>query len=202
MPAPEPGESWGILGGVFDPVHCGHLALATDVQATRRLDGVLFVPTFEPPHRSAPPAAEYADRIEMLKLAVQDQTGFEISRIEETTSRPSYTLETVRALKTAHPGVEFSFIVGADNLGQLKTWREWEKILDEVRLLVGCRPGATVKELSALPAGRIDIVETSLVDLSSTYVRSRVKQGVPFDELAKMVPQAVATYILQRELYR
>jgi len=202
MPAPEPGESWGILGGVFDPVHHGHLALARDIRTARRLDGILFVPTFEPPHRSARPVAGYPDRVEMLDLALQDESGFEVSRIEEATSRPSYTLDTVRALKAAHHDVGFSFLVGADNLDQLKTWHEWRKILDEVRLLVGCRPGAAVNELPDLPADRIDLVETSLVDLSSTYVRSRIKPGLSLDELNKMVPPAVAGYILQRKLYR
>jgi len=202
MPAPEPGERWGVLGGVFDPVHIGHLTLARDVLRVRRLNGVLLVPTYQPPHRSELPAAAFEDRVAMLKLAVQGETALEISRIEESTPRPSYSLETVRALKHLYPGVEFSFIIGADNLCQLQTWHQWRVVLQEVKLIVGCRPGARIDDLCDLPLDRIDFVESSMVDVSSTHVRNRIKGGVTREQLATLVPGEVADYILQRKLYR
>ncbi|MCX6834633.1 MAG: nicotinate-nucleotide adenylyltransferase [candidate division Zixibacteria bacterium] len=202
MPAPEPGERWGILGGVFDPVHFGHLTLARDVLGISNLNGVLLVPTCQPPHRSQQPAADFEDRIAMLRLALVGRRGLEISRIEDATPRPSYTLQTVKALKQAHPAVEFMFIIGADNLSQLQTWHKWTDILREVRLVVGCRPGASIGDLSAFPSGRIDLVETSEVDLSSTLVRERVKCGATREELVTMVPAQVADFILQRKLYQ
>lgn len=202
MPAPEPGERWGVLGGVFDPVHIGHLTLAKDVLRIGNLNGVLFVPTFQPPHRSQQPAAGFQDRVAMLRLALVGFPGLEISRIEEAMPRPSYTLQTVKALKQAHPSVEFMFIIGADNLSQLQTWHKWTDILREVRLVVGCRPGAIIGDLSAFPSGRIDLVETSEVDLSSTLVRERVRSGATREELVTIVPAQVADFILQRKLYR
>lgn len=202
MPAPEPGERWGILGGVYDPLHNGHLTLARDIMSFRHLDGVIFVPTLDPPHRTNSPVASYDDRVRMAELAISDMPGFEVSRIEENTNRPSYTLETVRALKKAYPGAEYELIIGADQLTQLKTWYHWEDLLKEVILLVGSRPGSEVIALSDFPSDRVVAVETSLVDLSSTHIRSRIRQGVPQTELETMMPPAVVRYILERNLYR
>lgn len=202
MPAPEPGQTWGILGGTFDPVHLGHLSLATDMQKAQKLDGVLLVPAFDPPHRAEQPHASFEDRVAMLTLATEDVSGLIISRIEESLGRPGYTLETVRALGKQHDRIDFRFIVGADNLNLLRTWHRWETVLDEIRLLVGCRPGADLEPIADLPRARIDLVETSMIDLSSTEIRDRVNQGIDPEELSRMVPPKVATYILERNLYR
>jgi len=202
MPAPEPGQTWGILGGTFDPVHLGHLSLATDMQKAQKLDGVLLVPAFDPPHRTERPHALFEDRATMLTLATEDVSGLEISRVEESLGCPGYTLETVRALRKQHTGIDFRFIVGADNLNLLRTWHKWETVLDEIRLLVGCRPGVDLEPITDLPRARIDLVETSMIDLSSTEIRDRVNQGIDPEELNRMVPPKVATYILERNLYR
>ena len=201
MPAPEPGERWGILGGVFDPVHIGHLTLAREVRERGGLDGVLLVPTLDPPHRPQQPAAGFDDRVTMLELALTGETAMEVSRIEETTARPSYTLETVRALREQYPSVEFVFIVGADIVSQFKTWHCWEQVLREIRLVVGHRPGADLSDLSTFPPGCVDLVETSEVDLSSTLVRERIRSSVTREQLVTMVPASVADFILQRKLY-
>jgi nicotinate-nucleotide adenylyltransferase len=202
MPAPSPGQRWGILGGVFDPVHLGHLTLARDVRSIRHLQGILFVPTFQPPHRPSPPKASFEDRMEMVRLALCDQPDMEVSRIEEQTTRPSFTLDTVQALKVAYPGVEFELIVGADQLSQLPTWHRWRELLDEVRLVVGCRPGAVQPQLPDSAPERILILESSLVDLSSTQVRAGIEGGATLYKLTALVPQAVAEYIIARDLYR
>ena len=98
MPALEPGQRWGILGGMFDPVHLGHLSLAENIRTARDLDGVLLVPSYDPPHRSEQPRAPFDDRVAMLELAVGDLPGLEVSNIEALLERPGYTLLTVRAL--------------------------------------------------------------------------------------------------------
>ena len=168
----------------------------------RRLDGVIFVPTLDPPHRASCPVASYDDRVSMVNLAISGLPGFEVSRIEENTSRPSYTLLTVGALKKAFPGVAYEVIIGADQLTQLKTWYRWEDLLQEVIVLVGSRPGSVVNALSDFPPDRVMAVETSLVDLSSTHIRSRIRQGAAQAELTTMMPSAVVEYILERSLYR
>jgi nicotinate-nucleotide adenylyltransferase len=202
MPAPSPGQRWGILGGAFDPIHLGHLTLARDVKNLRRFQGILFVPTFHPPHRPSLPKASFEDRLEMVRLALCDQPGMEVSRIEEQTGRPSFTFDTVKALKVACPGVEFELIVGADQLGQLPAWYRWRELLDEVRLVVGCRPGAPQPLLPDSVPERIIVLESSLVDLSSTQVRAGIEGGATLDELSALVPRAVAEYIMMKKLYR
>ena len=198
MPAPEPGQKWGILGGVFDPVHLGHLALATDILGACQLDGVLLTPAFDPPHRDELPHATFADRVAMLHMAAENDPRLVVSTIEQELKRPSYTLGTVRALREKYARVDFRFIVGADNLVQLKTWHRWQELLNEVRLLVGCRPGADVSAVNDYPGASIDIVETALLDISSTAIRA----GVPDDELKRLVPPQVADYIIEKGLYR
>jgi nicotinate-nucleotide adenylyltransferase len=202
MPAPSPGQRWGILGGAFGPIHLGHLTLARDVKNLRHLQGILFVPTFHPPHRPSLPKVSFEDRVAMVRLALCDQPDMEVSRIEEQTGRPSFTFDTVKALKVAFPGVEFELVVGADQLGQLPAWHRWRELLDEVRLVVGCRPGAVQPQLPDSAPERIVILESSLVDLSSTQVRAGIEGGATLDELTALVPRVVAEYIMMKKLYR
>jgi nicotinate-nucleotide adenylyltransferase len=201
MPAPEPGERWGILGGAFDPLHFGHLTLAREIRNKVKLDGVLLVPTLEPPHRPQQPVVRFEDRVTMLELALKGEAAMAVSRIEETTSRPSYTLDTVRALKKKYPQVEFVFIIGADIVSQFKSWHCWQDLLREIKLIVGYRRGADLSELSAYPEDRFTLVETTPVDLSSTQVRERIRMGATREQLSKMVPPSVADFILRRRLY-
>ena len=202
MPAPEPGQKWGILGGTFDPVHLGHLALATEVLEARQLDGILLLPTFDPPHRDEQPHAAFQDRLTMLHMIGESEPRFAVCTIEEELELPGYTLRTIRALRQKYDGVDFQFIIGADNLAQLKTWHRWETLLDEVRLLVGYRPGADLEAIKDYPQARIDIIETTLVDISSTDIRQAVREGVTADELNRLVPPPVADYIIRKGLYR
>jgi nicotinate-nucleotide adenylyltransferase len=202
MPAPEPGQKWGILGGTFDPVHLGHLALATDILKARRLDGVFLIPAFDPPHRDEQPHASFEERLAMLKLVSSNEPRLEICTIEEELPRPSYTLETVRALGEKYVGVEFQFIVGADNLALLKSWHRWQALVDEIKLLVGYRPGANLDLISEYPPERIELVETSLIDISSTGIREAVRLGATADELSELVPASIAEHILSKGLYR
>jgi len=201
MPAPEPGERWGILGGAFDPVHLGHLSLAREILEKSSLDGVLLVPTLDPPHRPQQPVVGFEERVTMLELALAGEAAMAVSRIEETTSRPSYTVDTVRALKKKFPSVEFVFIIGADIVSQFKTWHCWQEVLREISLIVGIRPGADLRDLSAFPSDRFALIETTPVNLSSTVIRERIKRGITREQLVAMVPIRVADFILQRRLY-
>ncbi|MCD6249088.1 MAG: nicotinate (nicotinamide) nucleotide adenylyltransferase [candidate division Zixibacteria bacterium] len=202
MPAPEPGQKWGILGGVFDPVHLGHLAIATEIFEDRQLDGVFLTPAFDPPHRDKQPHATFSDRVVMLQMVCESEPRLSVCTIEKDLKRPSYTLRTIRALRQKYKDVDFRFIIGADNLVQLKTWHHWETLLDEVHLLVGYRPGANLDAIDDYPQMKIDIIETKLVDISSTDIREAVRQGVTDNELKRLVSPQVADYIIKNGLYR
>lgn len=202
MPGPEPGQSWGILGGVFDPVHRGHLTLAGEMLSLRALDGILFVPADRTPHRQLRRGASFSQRCQMLQLALTGYPVFLLGRIEQEAGLSGYTLDTVRELKKRFPDVDFQFIIGADNLGSFKTWYHWEEVLREVRLLVGCRPGADPPGLDMFPEGRIDLVSTGRVDISSTAIREAVRKHATELELSQMVAPEVAEFIIKEGLYR
>lgn len=201
MPDHESGQRWGILGGLFDPVHLGHLHLGVAVRRAQSLDRVLFVPSFDHPHRPGEAVASYDDRCAMLRMALDRHEALDVSDIESRINRPNYTLETVRALKTEHPNVTFHLIVGDDNLVQFTTWHHWEELLDEVLVLAAERPHFASGEIDERVRRKVMFLRTGLVDISSTAVRAAVRRGDGLDKLALLVPKTVAEYISEHRLY-
>lgn len=204
MKGPEEGGSWAIFGGVFDPVHRGHLALIDDIFAIGRFDGVLFIPSFHPPHKPdrARARASYNDRIAMLQLALKNRNDYLVSRIESELQGPGYTLNVVRELKKRFPTARFSFIIGADNIEDMKNWHRPEDVLREIRVIAGARPGFDPQKMSSFPGDSIEYVRTREVDVSSSDVRDSLARGVSAAKLAELVPEPVAEYILERKLYQ
>jgi len=199
--SPDQGGEWGILGGTFDPVHIGHLTLANQIYLQKELTGVLLVPSIRHPFKKSRCHASYMDRLEMLKLAIQEDDHLVVSEIESEKDLSGYTLDTVRALKLQYPRTMFYFIVGADNLTELDKWHNPELIFKEIKILVGSRPGYNEKQLAALPSERVELVPTSLVDVSSIDIRRKLKENVPTEELDKLMPSPVREYIKHRKLY-
>jgi nicotinate-nucleotide adenylyltransferase len=195
-------ERLGILGGTFDPPHLGHLAAATACFQALSLDRILFVVAHDPwqksPLREIAPAS---DRLAMVDLATRGTAGVEVSRIELDRGGPSYTVETVEALVHAarergSPPPEVVLIVGADVVGTLSTWHRSEDLRAMVTLAVVARPGA---ELAARIGGwRVEMVEGSRLDVSSSEIRALVAAGRP---ITGMVDEAVEQYIERHGLY-
>ncbi len=183
-------------------MHRGHLTLAAEILSLCKLDGILFVPADKTPHREIHRGASYSQRCHLLKLALADQPNFLLDRVEREADLSGYTLDTVRELKKRYPETVFKFIIGTDNLAGFKTWHQWKKVLEEVRFLVGCRPGSETPDLSDFPEGRVDLVETSRVDISSTQIRDAIRRNVPVEELSQMVSPALAEYIVKERLYQ
>jgi nicotinate-nucleotide adenylyltransferase len=199
-----------LLGGTFDPIHKGHLAIAQAALEDPRfhLEHIVFMPADIPPHKQKTPITPYADRFAMLQLALKGYPRFELSRIEdpaETKGEPNYSINTIRRIKSER-GLstdELYFIVGVDSFLQIDTWREPQAIMSECRLIVANRPGFEIEMLDSLlqSAANADIslLETVSVDVSSTDIRAAVASGEP---LEKYVPPAVADYIGKHKLYR
>ena len=202
QPHPDGGGHWGILGGLFDPVHRGHLVLAEDILAAKDLDGVLFVPAYDPPHKADIQRASFEHRMHMLRLAIGGQPRFRISTIETELTGPGYTLHVVRALKKRFPSTKFCFIIGADNLEDMDNWHRPEQILAEIPVIAGSRPGFTPPLSGLTTGGSVELVTTSKINVASSEIRQRINSGVTEDELSRWVPREVATYILQEGLYR
>ena len=202
MPSPEDGGAWGILGGSFDPVHLGHLKLASEIRSNTGLDGVLLVPVFRHPFKEACHAS-FEQRVEMLRLAAAGYDYLVVSEIEKDSDLPGYTLSTVRALKKAFATAMFSFLIGEDNLAELNRWHKPDEILAEVPVLVGVRgSGNSAENADHRWTERVRMIETSPLEASSTMVRELIGKGVPSEQLQRLIPEPVREYVAARGLYQ
>jgi nicotinate-nucleotide adenylyltransferase len=195
----------GILGGTFNPPHLAHMVCASEARAQLRLDRVVLIPAGVPPHKAVEnePGAEH--RLEMCRLAIGPHAEWlSVSSMEIDRDGPSYTVDTLREIHGAAPGDELTFIVGGDMAWSLPSWREPEAILELAAVAVAERAGARREELRTRLAGmdgahRIRYIDVPRLDISSSALRSRVREGRPIDYL---VADGVAEYIEQRRLYQ
>jgi len=188
----------GLLGGMFDPIHIGHLRAAEIVREALALDEVVFVPAGRPPHRGQPAAAGI-DRYAMVALATAAERAFVPSDVELAREGPSYTVETVALIHKQRPGVDVVLIVGSDNLPMIADWREPERLLELCTVAVVERPGSLPAPAGTLPAARVHRVEGIALPIASRDLRERIRAG---RSVRHLVPGAVADYIEKRGLYR
>ncbi|MFN7976967.1 MAG: nicotinate-nucleotide adenylyltransferase [Vicinamibacterales bacterium] len=208
----------GVLGGTFDPVHLGHLAVARVAAAALHLDGVRFIPSRVPPHRSGPHASA-ADRLAMTTLAVEGTPGWSVSDLELRRDGPSYSYDTLTALAAAEhlAPSQICFLIGADAFAEIATWSRYPAVLDLAHFVVVARPGFGLDQLRArvpalaqrmttphalaeAPPGatRIVLLEAATPDVSSTAIRAATARG---ESLEHLVSAPVARYIRQHGLY-
>ena len=188
----------GLLGGMFDPIHLGHLRAAEIVRESLGLDEVVFVPAGVPPHRGKPAAAGI-DRYAMVALATSTQRAFLPSDVELAREGPSYTVETVAQLRARHPQAEVVLIVGSDNLPMIAEWREPERLLEMCTVAVVERPGSAPAPAGKVPPARLRRVEGTTLPIASRDLRERIRAG---RSVRHLVPDGVADYIEKRGLYR
>jgi nicotinate-nucleotide adenylyltransferase len=200
---------WGILGGTFDPIHHGHLAIAEAAREELGLERVLFVPAGQPPHRAHAPGASAEDRAAMVALAIADAPAFALSRLELDRAGPSYTVDTLTALAagdgSGRPAIDLRFILSAEAFAEFPTWHEAERVLALCRLVVLPREGHPAPDLPALVArlpaleGRVTLLDGPRIRLSASEVRGRAAAGL---SVRYLVPDAVAAYIADHRLYQ
>lgn len=195
----------GILGGTFDPIHYGHLAAAEGALHLAGLDKVIFLPNWQPPHKAGRPISAAEHRAAMVRLAIAGNPRFEFSGMELERQGPSYTIDTIRALQTAHPDWRTAFVVGMDSLVQIHTWKDYQTLLTLTDFLVVTRPGYSQEEeqqaLAALgPAltARVRVLRVPGVDVAATGLREWAAGGYP---LRYLVPEPVEAYIREQRLY-
>lgn len=195
----------GILGGTFNPIHCGHLRVGIEVAEQTGLDQVMLMPNCLPPHREAPTVSAQ-DRLVMCRLAAQSCPLFTVSDYEIQQGRLSYTVNTLEYLCNVYPDCSFSFITGSDSLVK-SVWYRFDDILAMVeRFYVISRPGVSVNQLSEklsemnLQNGdKLTWIEAPGLDISSTKIRTILREG----RSAKfLVPDSVLEYIYVRRLFR
>jgi nicotinate-nucleotide adenylyltransferase len=215
----------GLLGGTFNPVHNGHLAIARQTREALQLDCVVLIPTGDPPHKPLEHLAPAKNRYEMVRLAIGSDPSLSISDVDVRRSGKSYSIDTVRLLQQQY-GAETAlyFLIGLDAFLELPTGRDPETLLTLCSFVVLSRPGLSFQALSALQlipripqaslvdldAGRsvrLDVAlgQQSLIclrlppsDVSASDIRAKIAQGVP---TANLLPPAVESYILQHHIY-
>lgn len=191
------------MGGSFNPIHCGHVALARAALESGRVERVLFLPTGNPPHKKEGLADKF-DRLRMVELAVEHEAGMAVCREEIDRDGVIYTVDTLAALKRKMPDCTLTYLIGADTLRALGTWRRVETVIERCKFLVMMREGETREEVIRLAGlwtqrgAQIDFLDARKMDISSTQIREQIQKGLPFERL---VPQAVADYIHEHGLY-
>lgn len=210
----------GILGGTFDPIHCGHVHAAHDVRAGLRLSRVLLVPAGDPWHR-APPGASAAHRVAMARLAVRDEPGLEVDAREASRPGPTYTVDTLEELRRAHPLQPLALIVGADAFLGFPRWHRWREVFALAHVVVVARPGVDIadalpevlaqqwaKRLGTDPAALENPAGGSIYrqaiaphPISATAIRAALAAG-DVEAVRGLLPASVLDYILRHRLYR
>jgi nicotinate-nucleotide adenylyltransferase len=193
----------GIFGGAFNPPHLGHLVCAQESLLQLGLDRLVLVPVGQAPHRQLEddPGAEV--RLEMVELAVAEDHRFSVSRTELDRKGPSYTADTLEALRAEAPGDEMFLILGGDQAAALPSWHEPERVLEHATVAVVERTGWTRNGIGIRigrlrGADRVRYLDMPLIQISSTALRRRVREGVP---IRYLVPPAVERFIEERGLY-
>lgn len=195
----------GVLGGTFDPVHNGHLAVAGEVAARLALDEILFVPAGQPQLRAGGPVSAGEHRVQMIRLAIDGEPCYRLTTVEIERAGPSYTVDTIAQLRRQlGDGDELFFILGWDSLAELPRWREPARLVSMCRLVAVPRPGCPLPDLHSLEVlvpgltGSVILLKAPRVDISASEIRRRVAQGLPVRHL---VPEPVADYIREQGLY-
>jgi nicotinate-nucleotide adenylyltransferase len=201
----EPGMTVGLFGGSFNPAHEGHRHVADTARARLGLDRVIWLVSPQNPLKSRHETAPLSERIAQVKPFIGPK---DVISDFETQIGASYTLDTLRALKTRYPGVHFVWIMGGDSLASFHRWRGWVQIMHMVPVVVVSRPGITLDSLrERVPSAfhrhspadtRVILVEAHTPDVSSTEIRRRVRAG---ESLSGFVPESVAGYIATHRLY-
>jgi nicotinate-nucleotide adenylyltransferase len=184
----------GLLGGSFDPVHHGHLIVGQVAAEALGLDELRFMPAREQPFKRGRHAAPPADRAAMLELAVAGMPAFAVERAELERPGPSYSVETLEALRAREPDASFTLLLGADAALELSAWHRAAELPRLARVAVFARPGTPVPPSSLIAA----TVEVPAVEISATEIRRRVRAG---RTIRYWVPDAVAEYVARHRLY-
>lgn len=189
----------GIFGGAFNPVHIGHVRLAEQAVKQLKLKKLLIIPTFDSPHKDTA-LAPFEDRMELCRLAFGHIEGAEVCGIERELGGKSFTINTIRALKSRYPDYMFHLLIGGDMLFSFEQWFKYESILKEVKVCAVARENDSLSDMMeyANELGRVKVLPTPTVELSSTEIRAKIAAG---EDITGLVPAPAAEYIAQRGLY-
>ena len=189
----------GFLGGSFDPVHFGHLLAAQDAYEQHRLDRLILVPAAQAPLKPNDVQSSAHDRLAMLRAATEWDHRFEISDIELRRGGVSYTIDSARYFRTLYPNDELYWVIGGDQLPNLRLWKDIVELATLVEFIFLERPGFPSKEAPDIPGLRLHRCDGHLLAISSTELRERTRRKLSLDYF---VPHKAIVYIKEHSLYR
>lgn len=205
-----------VFGGTFDPVHTAHLMMAQAVRVALGINALRLLPCGNPPHR-APTEASVEQRRSMLEIALEDQPGLIMDDRELSRPGPSYMVDTLASLRQQYPTDPIVLVIGLDALGSLHRWHRWQALFQYAHILVLARPGyrvvendvqssflserwsSDINDLQSGLSGRIMLLDTGLLDISSTQIRQMISRG---EDVADLLPTAVYAFIQANGLYQ
>jgi nicotinate-nucleotide adenylyltransferase len=193
----------GVMGGTFDPIHYGHLVTAEEALGQFELDEVVFVPTGQPWMKTHNHVSPAEDRYLMVVVATASNPRFSVSRIEIDREGPTYTVDTLRALKEERLGdPELYFVTGADAMLEIFAWKDADDVLELAHFIAATRPGydiASFQQEAPSPHPHVSVMTVPALAISSTDIRLRVREGRP---IRYLLPEGVKSYIEKAGLYR
>ncbi|MBN1480523.1 nicotinate (nicotinamide) nucleotide adenylyltransferase [candidate division KSB1 bacterium] len=187
----------GIYGGTFDPIHIAHLIIAEYAYSDLSLEKLYFVPSYTPPHKRSKCITSHVHRLNMLKLAVEENSKFAISEFEINRQGPSFTVDTVQYFSAQYhlTRSDIYVLIGADNFNDFHTWKEPEKIVSLAQIVVAGRPNAGM--LNSKICDFISL-HSPLIDVSASMIRKRINQN---KSVRYLMPEKVLQYIHLHSLY-
>ena len=195
----------GVMGGTFDPIHNGHIAIAEEARYRLTLSYVIFIPAGQPWMKSRLPVTPAKDRLEMVRLAITPYPYFRLSRIETERQGPTYTVDTLEELrKELGMDHQLYLVLGWDTVAQLPKWYEVARLINLCEIVAVPRPGYSLPDIDELDlsipgiARHITLMDSPRIEISATDIRDRVAQG---KSISSLVPDAVVKYIREKHLY-
>ncbi|MBB4036322.1 nicotinate-nucleotide adenylyltransferase [Dysgonomonas hofstadii] len=187
----------GVFSGSFNPIHIGHLILANYITEYTDIDEVWFLVSPQSPLKSKSKLSDEAIRLKMVELALTEYPKLKASSFEFSLPKPSYTINTLDALKKEYPEHSFTLIIGADNWSIFENWKEHDVILEKYPIMVYPRLGYRIAISNKLK-GRVEAVETPIIEISSTFIREGILEN---KNVKAFLPDGVYEYILENKLY-
>ena len=186
----------GLYFGSFNPIHTGHLIVASHIVENSEIDKVWFVVSPHNPLKEAHSLLNEYDRLHLVELAIKDNPKFRASNVEFHLPKPSYTIDTLTYLKERFPLETFSVIIGSDSFQNIHRWKNFEQLVAHYSFIVYNRPGFPVTETHG---ARLDIMDAPLLEISSTYIRRQIKE---LKSIRYLTPDSVYNYITETGYYK